>query len=282
MADPKVEAAADEKEFETAVAGEDGENEDLYDKDGKPLPWNKSPRFRKLYGEAKSAREADKVMKEYGLGLKDVKGLIEEYATFRTEYDEWKEKQAKGKTTPKQDDAMEEELAEQEKAKKLLKKLGVKFEDPEEDKKQAKAAEDKRMNQIGAAWDTMASLAEEAGYDMESMEPAQRIKLLKKIDFFVSEYLDEDAEARNSFMRGSLKPIEKYAKKVLADLGKPIKKADEIKGSGINKLPPRVGSRIPGKVTQAGDTTGPAKSIKDATEQMVADLKAAKAAKKEE
>jgi hypothetical protein len=274
VAPEKVEA--EEAEFRAELEA-DGE---LLDDSGKPLPWNHPKRIRRLYKEAKTSRKDSSVLKELGVKSADLPAILAEYNDFKEAYAEWQEQKAKGKTTEDEDDEAKATRIQAEKFKKVLDGMGVQFKDPEAETKKSSAAEERKQQVIGAAYDRMTELVEDAGYDLDKMEPKERNKFLKHVDFLVGEELEENEDDRKAFMRGSLRPIEKHTKKVLESLG--ITKAI-VKGTGIKNLPPRVGSGPPGsreKKVEHKDAKD--LRVKDSIDEMVEALKAQRLKKQAE
>jgi len=258
------------KDFELEVAGEhddDGSNkEELYDANGKPLPWNQSKRFRKLYGEAKEGRKVNAALKELGLAPKDLPRLREDLARleqFDTAYENWQKSQAKGDTTPTEDKEAAEAKAQAAKMRKILKDLGVVLKDDEEESKavEQKQAQTHQANVVRAATNRIAELAEDAGYDLDKMDDADRQDLLEEFDFRISKIIARDDQLRLNFTQGSLRPIEKAFKLALDKISvKPSRKG----GTGIGNLPPRVSSSSAGSARAQSKVVQEPKTIKEA------------------
>lgn len=273
--------------LELELGEEGGEKEDLYGADGKPLPWNQSKRFRKLYGEAKEGRKLQSTLKEMGLKTSDLPILRAEMARLG-KYDEayanWQAQQKKGETDD-DDDAEAREVQKRIKAlKSQLKSLGVKMvEDEEEDqeKSRAKSVEARKDEVIGRARERITELLEDAGVDFEKMDKADARDLLDEFDLKLGQKIMRDEDAKAAFMRGSLRPIEKYFKEVAAKAALPLKKSAP-KGTGISQLPPRMLGSGSQSTTRRDDKSGPPKSVKDATADVLADLKARNAARRAE
>ena len=280
MADEKVETVQDDDESLKAELEEDGILAE--DEDGKPLPWNHPKVVRRIYKDAKQGRQAVATLKELGLKPSDtttLKGIVEEWKQFRAEYDEWEKRSEKGDTTKSEDKEADEEKAKWDKIEKMLRARGVKFKDPDDDKQeQAKEAEAHRLNMTRQAHASILDQLEESGAFKDLDDDAKQ-DLFEEFDFKVGQRLTRNPEARATFMRGSLKPIEKIVTELLELRGF---SGNELhpRGTGIKNLPPR-GSSSPGS---AINRTAPVnvkepQTVKEATEQMVADLRAKRTAK---
>lgn len=275
----------DDKDFELQVSSEgadDTEKEELYDKDGRPLPWNQSKRFRKLYGEAKEGRKLNAQLKEIGIKPADLPRLREDLQRleqFDAAYANYLKEQQKGTTTPQEDQEAAKAQAERNRMRKVLKELGVPLVDDEEatQAEQARQLETHKVNTVKAASNRIAELAEDAGYDLDSMSKDDRQDLMEEFDFRISKVIERNEELRSAFIEGSLRPVEKAFKQVLEKIGtKPTAK----KASGIGNLPPRLSSSSAGTARQQSKVAPPPKNVKEASEQMTTELKAINAAKR--
>jgi hypothetical protein len=274
------------RELELELSGETEDQEELFDKDGKPLPWNQSRRFRKIYGEAKEGRKVTNALKELGLKPSDLPRLREEMgrlSQYDQAYAEYLEQQKKGQTDDDDDEGAKEVQKKIKSLKSQLKSLGVKFsEDDEEDdgKTKAKIAEARKQEVIGKARERITELLEDAGVDFESMDKADQKDLLEEFDFKIGQRLARDEEGKAAFIRGSLRPIEKHFKAVLEKANVPVKKM--ARSSGISNLPPRMSGSSQGSQIRRENKNGPPKNVKDATEDVLADLRARNAAARRE
>lgn len=283
---PGSAAGGNDEELELEVDGETEDKEELYDKDGKPLPWNKSPRFRKLYGEAKEGRKLSEALKELGLKSSDLPRLREEMGRLQQydrAYAQYLELQKKGETDDDDDEGAREVQKQVKRLKAQLKSLGVKMVEDEEGEQQskAKALEDRKQEVVGRARDRITELLEDAGVDLKGMSKDDRAELMEEFDFKIGQKLGRDEEARQAFIRGSLRPIEKYFKEIAAKVNLPVKKSGMKSGSGISQLPPRMSSSHVGSPVRKTQS-GPPKNVRDVTEDIVADLKARNAARRAE
>jgi hypothetical protein len=278
-------ADGNDEELELEVDGETEDKEELYDKDGKPLPWNKSPRFRKLYGEAKEGRKLSESLKELGLKTSDLPRLREEMGRLQQydrAYAQYLEAQKKGETDDDDDEGAREVQKQTKRLKAQLKSLGVKMveDEEEEHQTQAKSLENRKQEVVGRARDRISELLEDAGVDLKGMEKIDRKELMEEFDFKIGQRLARDEESRAAFMRGSLRPIEKYFKEIAAKVNLPVKKSG-MKSSGISQLPPRMSSSHPGSPVRKQQAGAP-KTVRDVTEEIVADLKARNATRRAE
>ena len=271
MADPKVETAENEDEQELKAELEaDGE---ILDDAGKPLPWNHPKRVRQIYKDAKAGKQAVRALTDIGLKPSDtakLKADLQRLEQYDTAYADWAEQQEKGKTTPDEDAEAAEARKVAEKVRKQLKALGVKFEDPDDPEKEtAKEAEAHRVNITRQSFAKINEALEDAGFDLDKMEPADRKDLIAEIDFKVGQKLMRNEEARQTVLSGSLRPIEKFIKEVLESMGPKPKK--QPTGTGITKLPPRGSSSTGSSSFKKVETKEP-QNVREATAQMVADL----------
>ena len=273
----------DGQELEIEVAGETEDQEELYDKDGKPLPWNQSKRFRKLYGEAKEGRKLQKALADLGLkSSADIPKLhqaLSRLQQYDEAYQQYQEEVKKGTNDDDDDEGAKETQKQIKRLKAQLKSLGVKMVDDEEDerKSQAQTLEQRKMEVIGRARDRIGELLEDAGVDLKEMDKADARDLLEEFDFKIGQKISRDEDARAAFVRGSLRPIEKYFKEVAAKANLPVKKGTP-KSTGISQLPPRMSGSHAGSPTRKSQS-GPPKNVRDVTEEIVADLKARNAAR---
>ncbi|OGO38837.1 MAG: hypothetical protein A2W35_17540 [Chloroflexi bacterium RBG_16_57_11] len=277
MADKIVEDQEGQTD-EEALKAELEEDGELHDDEGKPLPWNHPKRVRKIYKDAKDGRKAVATLKELGFKPSDaakLKGVIEEWRQFRTEYDEWETRQAAGDTTKAEDKSMSEEEQRWARIEQMLRAKGVKFNDPEDDKKeQRKESEANALNMTRQAHAAIMDSLEEGGL-FEGLDEEDQKDLFEEFDFKIGQKLMRNPEARAKFLSGSLRPIREFINELLEKRGVTKAKPDERpRGTGITKLPPR-GSSSPGSavtVKKPAQQKEP-QTVKEATEQMVAEMR---------
>ena len=278
MADPKVEKVESEQTDEEALQAELEEDGELHDDEGKPLPWNHPKRVRQIYKDAKQGRQAVATLKELGLKPSDtakLKGIFEEWRQFRTEYDDWEARQAAGDTTKTEDKSMSEEEERWARIEKMLRAKGVKFNDPEDDKKeQRKAEETHLLGMTRQAHALINDSLDEAGL-FEGLDDDDKKDLFEEFDFKVGQRLMRNPEARAKFTGGSLRPIREFVNELLEKRGVVKPKADaNPRGTGIRTLPPR-GSSSPGSaaIVKKPVQQKEPQTIKEAAEQMVLDMR---------
>lgn len=277
MADEKVEegkvAGTEDEQALKAELEADGE---LLDDAGKPLPWNHPKRIRQIYKQAKEGRQATRAFQELGLKPSDttrVKADLQRLEQFDAAYAEYQEQQDRGLTEPDEDAEAAKARQGAEKIRKQLRALGVKFDDPEDPRKEAAKAHDSLVADITRQSNVKINEAlEEAGYDLDGMDADDRKDLVAEIDFKVGQKLTRNEEAKQAVLGGSMRPIVKFIQEVLESLGGKKPKL-QPKGTGISKLPPRAGSTTGSASHRKVDTPAP-KNVREATAQMVADLKA--------
>ena len=281
MADEKVEKVTEGSDEEALKAElEDDGIVTEEDEDGKPLPWNHPKVVRRIYKDAKQGRQAAKALKELGFKPSDVptiKGIIEEWKQFRSEYDEWEKRKDEGDTTKTEDREMTDDETKWARIEKMLRARGVKFTDSKDEEKEAKKAEDNHLlNMTRQAHATIMDSLEESGL-FKGLDEDDKQELFEEFDFKVGSRLKRDATARAKFVQGSLRPIRAIINELLEKRGvTKVEKPDEHpRGTGIRNLPPR-GSSTPGSAVKrpTPEKVKEPQTVKEATEQMVADLRA--------
>lgn len=261
------------------------ENDDEEGEDGKPLKWNDPKRIRKLYDESKEGRKALRALKELGLKPQELPRLREEMGRLQ-QYDQayarYLEDKKRGNTSDDEDEEAKEVQKRIGALKRQLKSLGVKMVDDEEEdtKSRAQSLEARKQEVVGKAKDRMQELLEDAGVDFKSLSQEDARDLLEEIEFKVGQKLSRDEDGKQAFVRGSLRPIEKYFKEVIVKVNLPLKKG--TKSTGISQLPPRMSGSHAGSPVRRSEKNGPPKNVRDATDDVLADLKARNAARRAE
>jgi uncharacterized protein YjbJ (UPF0337 family) len=284
--DPKVEGQGSEGEgSEEENLKQDLENDGEEGEDGKPLKWNDPKRIRKLYDESKEGRKALRALKELGLKPQELPRLREEMGRLQQydkAYEQYLEEKKRGETTDEEDDDAREVQKRIGALKRQLKSLGVKMVDDEEDevKSHAKSLESRKQEVIGRAKDRMQELLEDAGVDFNALAQEDARDLFEEIEFKIGQRLARDEAGKQAFVRGSLRPIEKYFKEVIVKVNLPVKKG--TKGASISQLPPRMSGSNAGSSMVRSNKNGPPKNVRDATDDVLADLKARNAARRAE
>ena len=281
MADAKVEKVESEGQTdEEALKAELEEDGELQGDDGKPLPWNHPKRVRQIYKDAKAGRQATQALKDLGFKPSDagkLRGIIDEWKQFRSEYDEWEKRQEAGETTKTEDKEISEEEERWKRIEKMLRARGVRFADPKEDEKEsAKANETHLLNMTRQAHAQIMDSLEDSGL-FEGLDDDAKQDLFEEFDFKIGKKLSRDEAARAKFTQGSLRPIKAFITELLEQRGvKKAEKPDEHpRGTGIRNLPPR-GSSTPGSavVRKTVTQTKEPQNVKEAAAQMVLDLAA--------
>lgn len=286
--DPKVESGGKEEGQDSDEEGlrMEMEDDDEQGEDGKPLAWNHPKRIRKLYDESKEGRKALRALKELGLKpseLPKLQGEMGRLQQYDRAYSQYLEEKKRGETDDDDDEAAREVKKNIARLKSQLKSLGVKMvedEDESANKAQARTLEQRKQEVIGRARDRITELLEDAGVDLKGMSREDKEELMEEFDLKIGQKLKRDEEGRAAFIRGSLRPIEKYFKEIAARVNLPIKKSG-MKSSGISQLPPRMSSSHSGSQTRKTQAGAP-KNVREVTEDIVADLKARNAARRAE
>lgn len=277
-------ADSDEAVIRAAIEN-DEDQEGFEDEDGKPLPWNHPKRLRRVYEGSKEGRKALKALKELGLKHSDLPKLREEMGRLQAydrAYQQYLEAQKAGETDDDDDEQAAEVRKKVKSLKAQLKSLGVKFEeDAEEDdkKRQAATLAQRKAEVVGRARERITELLEDAGVDFKSMDPADKKDLIEEFDFKIGQKMARDEEAIKAFVSGSVRPIERFFKEVVKQGHLPVTKK---KGTGITQLPPRTSGSSQGSSMRRDEKKGAPKTVRDVTDEIVADLKARNAARRAE
>lgn len=260
------------------------EGDDEVDEDGKALPWNHPKRLRKVYEGSKEGRKAVKALKELGLKHSDLPQLrdaLTRLQQYDRAYAEYLSQERAGTTDEDDDEGAKETQKKITSLKKQLKSLGVKFEEDsevDEQKRQAQTLAARKAEVVGRARDRITELLEDAGVDFKSMDAQDKKDLLEEFDFKIGQKMSRDQEAIQAFIRGSVRPVEKYFKEVVKTASLPVKKGAK---ANFSQLPPRMSHSHPGSALRKTEPSK-AKSVREVSDEIVADLKARNAARRAE
>jgi len=256
--------------------------EELYDKDGKPLPWSKSKRFQKIYAKAKAGEGVIDELKSMGIEPKDVKVLRNELGRL-AEYDrrlvEFQER-SKGGEEEELDD---EEKKEQKRVKKvrqdllkLVPELGKLVEYVQQQESKPKEDETRAASVAQGAKEHMTDLLEGAGLIDEDTEDDDKEDLLDEWERRLCRIIAQDEDDAALFRQGSKKVITKHFKVALERYQKRMGVKPKPKGADILNLPPRIGGPRPTGVTKPGKPVDAPKTVREAGLQMAEEMRAAR------
>jgi len=248
----------------------DDDDEELYDKDGKPLPWANSKRFRKIYHEAKAGRELNGVLVESGLDATTLRGALQELSDFRAAYREWQAAKAAGDTTP-DDDVEAADLKKREQAiAKRLRDLGFMT---KEDFEQQKRADSARANasQVAASGKVhLTGLLKSEGLLTDDMDDDEVDDVMAEWDAKVGRRILKTQADVAAFQRGDKAVITRHFKEVLAKGRKSGRIPTPSTKPSFDKLPTRVS---PGATSRArSKPEEEPTSIREAAAQMLKDM----------
>lgn len=249
--------------------------EELYDKDGKPLPWSKSKRFQKIYAKAKAGETVLDELKSLGIEPKDFKVLRAELGRL-AEYDrQLAEFQARTGDEPEFDDKEEKRL--QKVRKELLRmvpELGQLVEYVKQQSSKPKEDEVRATAVAQGAKEHMVDLLESAGLIDEDMDDDDKEDLLDEWERRLCRIIAKDEDDSALFRQGSKKVITKHFKAALEKYQKRTGVKLKPKGAEILTLPPRLGPGSTG-VRKPGKPEEAPKTVREAGLQMAAEMKAA-------
>lgn len=251
---------------------QDEADEELYDpKTGKPLPWAQSKRFRKIYREAKTARELNTVLDEAGLTPNDLRGALGELTQFRQAYQEWKAAKAQGDTTPADDKEAAELKSREAAISKRLKELGFVT---KEDFDAQRAAENQHASAQQVASEGrehLASLLQAEGLLSESMDEDEIDEVMTEWDAKVGRRIMKNKADIRAFQSGDKKVIVRHFKEALASSRKRGSSPPPNGRAKINDLPKRLGTG-PSPSSRGGKKEEEPTSIREAARQMLEEM----------
>ncbi len=282
MLDDKDEVIDQEDQLTPAGIPEIPE-EELYDKDGKPLPWSKSKRFQKIYAKAKAGEGVIEELKSMGVEPKDVKVLRTELGRL-AEYDrQLVEFQARSKGGDPDEELDDEEKKEQKRVKKvrqdllkLVPELGQLVEYVQQQQSKPKEDETRAAAVAQGAKEHMTDLLENAGLIDEDTEDDDKEDLLDEWERRLCRIIAQDEDDSALFRQGSKKVITKHFKVALERYQKRMGVKPKPKGADILNLPPRIGGSRPTGVVKPGKPADTPKTVREAGSQMAEEMRAAR------
>lgn len=277
--DGKPVSSTDEKEDELdpqdqlkddELEDDDEEDEDLYDKEGKPLPWSRSKRFRRIYKEAKEGRKVLSVLTDAGLSPGDLRGALDRFKEFESAYAEWQRENAAGRTTDEEDAEAKQAKKEADKIKARLKELGFISREDFEAEQQAAHREQAAANLARAATYHLAGLLEDAGIISDDMSDEDRGDIIAEWDVKVGRRISRNTDDARAFKTDHKRVISKHFKAAMSASGTKPRNVDR---SRIDRLPPRVGQKGPTPPKRSGGREEEPRTIRDAVKSMLNDMK---------
>jgi hypothetical protein len=247
------------------------EDEELYDKDGKPLPWANSKRFRKIYAEAKKAREVGAVLAEAGMSQTELRSALGELQQFREAYQEWKTQSDAGNTDA-DDDAAAVEIKKRERAiTARLKELGFLTKEELEEMRQQSTSR-ATANQVAVSQrGHLVSLLKNEGFITEDMDDDDTDEVLAEWDTKVGRRIGKTRDDVLAFQQGNKSVVTRHFKAAL-EAGRKRGSLPATKARPkIEDLPRRVGLSATAKSRGAKESEAP-QTIREAAAQMFADM----------
>lgn len=260
---------------EQPIEGVDGQEEleeidELYDANGKPLPWANSKRFRRLYREAKAGKEVTGVLAEAGLTSNQLRQELTELADYRAAYRAWQEQKAQGETTPKEDDAAAEVRAREKEIAARLKALGFVTKEDIESARNAESRERNANNVASTGHQHLHSLLTNEGIITDDMDDDDVEDVMVQWDAAVGHRLMKDKADTRLYQSGDKKVITKHFNDALASSRK-RGSAPAAKRSSISNLPSRVSSGVAPRA-KSGKAADEPQSVREAAAQMFAEM----------
>ena len=283
MIDDKDEVNEDLEDQQTPAGIPEIPEEELYDKDGKPLPWSKSKRFQKIYAKAKIGEGVIEELKSMGIEPKDVKVLRNELGRL-AEYDRHLiEFQERAKSKDPEEELDEDEKKQQKHIKKLredllkmIPELGSVIEFAKQQQSKPKEDEIRATAVAQGAKEHMTDLLEQAGLIDDETDDEDKEDLLDEWERRLCRVIAQDEDDAALFRQGSKKVITKHFKVALEKYQKRMGVKPKPKGADILNLPPRIGGPRPTGVTKSGKPADTPKTVREAGLQMAEEMRAAR------
>lgn len=260
------------QELDEPLEADEGiEEEELYDANGKPLPWANSKRFRKLYKDAKQGREVAGVLNEVGLSASELRTALGELGDYRAAYREWQASKDKGETTPSDDAAAAELKAKEREATKRLKELGFVTKEDIEAAKRAERQESTANQVASQGHRHLHALLTNEGIISDDMDDDDVEEIMVEWDAKVGRRLMKDRSDVRAYQSGDKKVITKHFKDALESSRKRGAVPAPKGSTKINNLPSRISVGATAR-PKGGKVDSEPESIREAAAQMFADM----------